>query len=106
MTSLRPHVFWQYRATIRKSTGHSPFCVAYATERLLLLLTMFLVPEFTKPLSTADLIARRACQLEMHESDLATIQQNVLKSCLTSVRQFECEHANTIASAWVFGSRL
>ena len=103
-----PHVFWAYRATSRKPTGHSPFYMAYGIERLLLfdiMLAMFLVPELTKPLPTADFIATRACQLEVHESDLATIHQNVLKSCLTSVRQFRprAEDQAPLLVLWPYG---
>jgi len=49
-------------------------------------------------MSTADLIATRARQLEMRKNDLATIHDNILKSRLASIRQFEHQHANTIAS--------
>jgi len=96
-----PYVFWADRATIHKSTGHSPFYMAHGVEPLLpfdITLATFLVPELTKPMSTADLIATRACQLEMRENDLATIHDNILKSRLASIRQFEHQHANTITS--------
>ena len=59
-------------------------------------MAMFLVPELTRPLSTTKLIAIRARQLEMHKDDLAAIRDNVLKSRLASVRQFEQQYENTI----------
>ena len=59
-------------------------------------LATFLVPNLTKPLDTADLIATRARQLEMRDEDLDTIHDNVLKSCLASVCQFEKQYQNTI----------
>jgi transposase InsO family protein len=94
-----PHVFWADRATIRKSTGHSPFYMAHGVEPLLpfdITLATFLVPDLTCPLSTATLIATRARQLEMREDDLAAIRDNILKSRLASVRQFERQFENTI----------
>ena len=59
-------------------------------------LATFLVPNLTKPLDTADLIATCARQLEMHDEDLDAIHDNVLKSRLASVRQFEKQYQNTI----------
>lgn len=94
-----PHVFWADHATIRRSTGHSPFYMAHGVEPLLLFditLTMFLVPDLTKPLDTADLIATCTHQLKMCKEDLNAIHNNVLKSCLTSVHQFEKQYQNTI----------
>ena len=94
-----PHIFWADRATIRRSTGHSPFYMAHGVEPLLpfdITHATFLVPNLTKPLDTADLIATRARQLEMREEDLDAIHDNVLKSRLASVRQFEKQYQNTI----------
>ena len=93
------HVFWADRATIRKSTGYSPFYMAHGVEPLLpfdITLATFLVPNLTKPLSTADLIAIRARQLEMREDDLASIRDNVLKARLASVHQFKRRYENTL----------
>ena len=94
-----PHVFWADRATIRRSTGHSPFYMAHRVEPLLpfdITLATFLVPNLTKPLDTTDLIATCARQLEMRKEDLDTIHDNVLKPCLTSVYQFQKQYQNTI----------
>src|SRR5712671_3598658 len=96
-----PYVFWADRATVCKSTDHSPFYMAHGVEPLLpfdITLATFLIPELTKPMSTTNLIATRARQLEMRENDLATIHDNVLKSRLASIRQFERQHTNTITS--------
>jgi hypothetical protein len=96
-----PHIFWADRATTRKSTGHSPFYMAHGVEPLLpfdITLATFLVPDLSQPLSTSDLIATRARQLEMREDDLAAIRDNVHKSRLASVRQFERQFASTITA--------
>jgi len=94
-----PHIFWANHTTICRSTGHSPFYMAHRVEPLLpfdITLTTFLVPNLTKPLDTADLIATCARQLEMRKEDLNTIHNNVLKSHLASVRQFKKQYQNTI----------
>jgi hypothetical protein len=73
--------------------------MAHGVEPLLpfdITMATFLVPDLTQPLSTAELIATRARQLEMREDDLAAIRDNVLKSRLASVRQFERQYENTI----------
>jgi hypothetical protein len=97
--TLAPYVFWADRATIRKSTGFSPFYMAHGVEPILpfdITLATFLVPNLTKPLSTADLLAVRARQLELRESDLASIHDNVLKARLASVEQFKRRYENTL----------
>jgi hypothetical protein len=73
--------------------------MAHGVEPLLpfdITLATFLVPDITQPLSTSELIATHACQLEMCEDDLAAICNNVYKSCLASICQFERQFANTI----------
>jgi hypothetical protein len=97
--TVAPYVFWADRTTIRKSTGFSPFYMAHSIEPILpfdLALATFLVPDIANPLSTADLIAIRARQLEKRPDDLATIQDCILASRFASVQQFERQHAHTI----------
>jgi hypothetical protein len=67
-----------------------PFDITMAT---------FLVPNLTKPLATADLIAIRAHQLQRREDDLATIRDNIYKARLSSIRQFERQFEKTICDA-------
>jgi hypothetical protein len=97
--AVAPHVFWADRATICKSTGYSPFYMAHGIEPLLsfdITLATFLIPDLVKPLSTADLLAIRARQLEKREDDLDNIRDNILKARLASARQFERQFKNTI----------
>ena len=61
-------------------------------------LATFLVPNLTKLLSTADLLAVCACQLELRKSDLASIHNNVLNARLASIEQFKCQYKNTLLS--------
>jgi hypothetical protein len=56
----------------------------------------FLVPDLTNPLSTNNLLAIRARQLEKHPVDLATIRNCILLSRFASARQFEKQHAHTL----------
>ena len=87
-----PHVFWADRVTTRKSTGHSPFYMAHGVEPILpfdITLATFLVPDLTSPLSTADLIATRARQLQIRGEDLANIYENVVKSRLAAAHALE-----------------
>jgi hypothetical protein len=78
-----PFVFWANHTTTRKSTGLSPFFMAHGIEPILpfnIILATFLVPDLTKPLTTEELIAIRARQLEKRQDDLAAIQDRILKS--------------------------
>ena len=97
--TLAPLVFWADRVTIRKSTGYSPFYMAHGIEPILpfdLTLTTFLVPDLCQPLSTADLLATRARQLAMRQTDLDQIHDHILKSRYASVHQFEKQFSSTI----------
>jgi len=97
--SLAPHTFWADRVTTRRATGHTPFFMAHGVEPILpfdITLATFLVPDIAKPLSTSELLAIRACQLQKHDEDLAAIHDNVLKCRFESVRQFERTHERTL----------
>ena len=97
--TLAPLIFWADRATTRKSTGHSPFYMAHGIEPILpfdITLATFLVPELCQPLSTADLLAARARQLQKRQDDLDNIHDRILESRFTSVRQFEKQYQNSI----------
>jgi hypothetical protein len=89
---VTPYVFWADCAMIRKSTGFSPFYMAHGIKPILsfnLALATFLIPNIANPLSTTDLIAIRACQLEKRLDDLATIQDCILTSHFASMWQFK-----------------
>ena len=94
--SVVPYAFWADRATTRKSTGHSLFYMAQGIEPVNITLSTFLVPNLTNKLSTVDLIATRARQLQRREDNLAAIHSNFLKSRFESVCQFERQFENTI----------
>ena len=73
--------------------------MAHGVELILpfdITLATFLVPDLTKPLSTDELIAIHAHQLEKRQEDLAAIHDRILKSRYASVHQFERQYENTI----------
>jgi len=97
--TLAPLVFWADRATTRKSTGYSPFYMTHGVEPILpfdITLATFLIPDLCQPLSTADLLATRARQLQMEQTDWDQIHDRILKSRYASVQQFEKQFSNTI----------
>jgi len=59
-------------------------------------LATFLVPDIAPPLSTDDLLAIRARQLEKRPADFTAIRDRILASRFTSVRQFKKQHAHSI----------
>lgn len=96
---VAPSVFWAERVTIQKSTGYSPFYLAHGTEPLLpfdLAEATYLAPAMDSPMSTEDLIAKRAQMLLKRPQDLLKVQQQVLKSRWESVRQLEKAMKNKI----------
>jgi hypothetical protein len=97
--ALAPLAFWADRATTRKSTGHTPFYMVHGVEPILpfdITLATFLVPDLCCPLSTIDLLATRARQLQKRQDDLERIHKRVLKSRYTSVQQFVKQNTNTL----------
>ena len=97
--TVAPFAFWADRATTRQSTGHSPFYMAHGVEPILpfdLVQATFLVPDLIKPLSTTELLATRARQLQKRQADLASIRDRISASRHASARQFEKHYANTI----------
>ena len=97
--TVAPFAFWADRATVRKSTSYSPFYMAHGVEPTLsfdISEATFLVPDLTQPLSTQDLLATRARQLQKRPADLATIHNRIAASRHASARQFDKHFANTI----------
>jgi hypothetical protein len=99
--TIAPFASWADRTTTHKSTGHSPFYMAHGVEPILpfdLIQATFLVPNLTSPLLTVELLATRARQLQKRPADLMSIQDRILASRHTSIRQFEKQYANTICN--------
>jgi hypothetical protein len=98
---VAPFAFWADHTTTCKLTGYSPFYMVHGVEPTLpfdLTQATFLVPDLTQPLSTNDLLAICACQLQKRPADLAAISHHILTSCHTSAHQFEKQFTNTICN--------
>jgi hypothetical protein len=96
---VAPFVFWADRVTTRKSTGFSPFYMAHGIEPVLpfdIVHATYLAPKLDKPLTTAELIAIRARQLQRREEDLSLIKERVIKSRYASIEQFRRDNASRI----------
>ena len=96
---VTPYIFWANRVTVRRDLGFSPFYMAHGVHPILpfdVTEATFLIPKLDSPLSTQELIAIRARQLQKRPEDLAAIKERVLKSRYTSISQFEKDHANLI----------
>jgi hypothetical protein len=85
--TVAPYIFWADCTMTHKSTSFSPFYMAHSIEPILpfdLMLATFLVPNIADPLSTPDLIAICACQLESRPDDLTAIREHILTSHFAS----------------------
>lgn len=101
------HVFWADRVTIRKDTGYSPFYMAHGVKPVLpfnVTEATYLTPSQDAPMTTEDLLALRARQLEKRQDDLMAIRDRVLKARHASIAQFEKQYANLIVD-YNFASR-
>jgi hypothetical protein len=73
--------------------------MAHGVEPILpfdLTLATFLVPDLFQPLSTAELLATRARQLQQRQADLDKIHDRIPKSRYVSAQRFEKQHPNAI----------
>jgi hypothetical protein len=92
-------VLWAERVTIQKSTGLSPYRIVHGVEPLFpfdLAEATYLVPALDAPLTTAELLAIRARQLQKRKEDLDSIADRIFESRQESVRQFTKAHRNKI----------
>jgi hypothetical protein len=93
-------VFWAERITTHKALGHSTYYIAHGVEPLLpfdLAEATYMVPP-QSAMSTTELIALRAHQLQKQPEDLDTIQDCVIKTRFTFIRQFKKKYANMICA--------
>ncbi|KIN93863.1 hypothetical protein M404DRAFT_169988 [Pisolithus tinctorius Marx 270] len=95
-------VFWAEQVTILKSTGLSPYFMVHGVEPLFpfdLAEATFLLPlsrDDATPLTTTELIAWHACQLQKRQDDLDQVRGNVLRTCFQSIQQFEAAFQHRI----------
>jgi hypothetical protein len=92
-------MLWSERVTIQKSTGHSPYWIAHGIEPLFpfdLKEATYMVPALDAPMTTTELVAIRARQLEKRPADLEEIANRIYKSRQQSVEQFIADHKKAI----------
>jgi Integrase zinc binding domain/RNase H-like domain found in reverse transcriptase len=92
-------VFWAERVTIRRRMGCSPYFAATGTHPLLpvdITEANYLLPAPDAPLSSTDLIARRAITLQKRRDQLAKLRDIVYEARVQAAIRFEKEHAHTI----------
>jgi len=93
------YVFWAERITTSHQTGFSPYYAAHGIEPLLpfdISEATYLFPDVSEWLSTEDLLAHCAHQLECQDKDLALIHEHVVKARLSGIAEFTKKHRNTI----------
>jgi hypothetical protein len=92
-------VFWAERVTIRRRMGCSPYFAATGTHPLLpvdIAEANYLLPAPDSPLSTTELIIRRAITLQKRRDQLAALRDTVYEARIQAANRFEKEHAHTI----------
>jgi len=92
-------IFWAEHVTIRRRMGCSPYFAATGTQPLLpidIAEANYLLPAPAAPLSSTDLIARRAITLQKRQGQLATLRETVYQARVQAAIRFEKDHVNTI----------
>jgi hypothetical protein len=92
-------VFWAERATARRRMGVSPYFAVTGTHPLLpfdITEATYLLPPPESWLSTTQLIARRAQQLQKRREDVEKLRSKVYEARLDAARRFEREHHTVI----------
>ena len=85
--------------SIRRRMGCSPYFAATGTHPILpidIAEANYLLPPPEAPLSSTDLIARRAITLQKRRAQLAKLQDKVYTARLQAAVRFEKDHAHTI----------
>lgn len=92
-------VFWAERVTVNRVSGHSPYWMAHGVEPLMpfdLTEATYMLPPPELPMTSGDLLARRARLLQKRPEDLAAVHERVLAARYKSAADFEKRFANTI----------
>jgi hypothetical protein len=98
-SSGAPSVFWSEQVTIQCHMGCSPYIAATGTHPILpfdIAEANYLLPPPNLPLTTTDLIARRAIALQKRRSHLIELHKKVYAARLKAAIQFEKDHAHSI----------
>jgi len=94
-----PTVFWAERVTVKRRMGVSPFFAVTGTHPVLpldIVEASYLVPPPDAFLSTTELIARRAVELQKRQEHVAALRDRVFRTRIKAARQFEKDHATVV----------
>ena len=94
-----PTVFWAERVTVRRRMGVSPFFAVTGTHPILpldIVEASYLLPPPEAFLSTTELIARRAVELQKRQEHVAALREKVFANRIKAARKFEADHATVI----------
>ena len=97
--SVLPQVLWAERATVRKATGYSPYYMAHGVHPVMpfdIIEATYLSASQDFGISTEELIALRAQQLEKRPEDLERIREAVTDFRRKSLERFEKMHESRI----------
>jgi len=97
--TLACHVFWADRVITHRATGYSPYYLAHGIKPYLpfdIFDTTFTLLDITTLIPTCKLIAIHAHQLTKWDKDLTHGHDCLLKSRITSIKDFEHHFKNTI----------
>jgi hypothetical protein len=90
---------WAERVTIQGATGFSPYRIMHGVDLLFLFdlaKATYLVPPLDTPMTTAELLAIRAQQLQKREEDLEKIEERVMKSQRESAEKFMAKFGSLV----------
>ncbi len=94
-----PTVFWAERVTTRRRMGVSPFFAVTGTHPILpldIVEASYLLPPPEAFLSTTELIARRAVELQKRQQQIEALRERVYETRIKAARQFEKDHATVM----------
>lgn len=98
-SSVAHSVFWAERVTVRRRMGCSPYFAATGTHPILpidIAEANYLLPPPEAPMSSTDLIARRAITLQKRRGQLTKLQDKVYAARVQAAVRFEKDHAHTV----------
>jgi len=97
--SVHHSVFWAEHVTVRRRLGVSPYFAVTGTQPLLpldIVEASYLLPPPTNVLSTTDLIARRAIELQRRRQQISNLHTKVYSARIEAARRFERDHPSVI----------
>lgn len=92
-------VFWAERITVRRRLGISPYFAVTGTQPLLpldIIEATYLSPPPSGIISTTDLIARRAIELQRRQGQVKALHNRVYSARIEAARRFERDHPAVI----------